>query len=140
MPTFCRACGVRPAALKLRAKDGLLCWPCRDAKPANKKARQKYRQADVGKIARQRYQQGTLGRQTVARGNAKALRDPIQRPKLLARAALKWAVRSGRLRRLPCAYCGMAKSEGHHKDYAKPLDVVWLCRPCHRAEHKRETP
>lgn len=25
----------------------------------------------------------------------------------------------------------------HHPDYSKPLEVVWMCRPCHLAEHKR---
>lgn len=42
-----------------------------------------------------------------------------------------------------CSGCGCPSSEhrieAHHHDYAKPLDVIWLCTPCHEkmdAEHR----
>lgn len=56
--------------------------------------------------------------------------------KMRARYAIKLAVKTGKLVRLPCVNCGDPKSHGHHPDYAKPLEVVWLCAPCHRAVHK----
>lgn len=40
-------------------------------------------------------------------------------------------VRSGRLVKKDC-FCGSKKSEAHHKDYSKPLAVVWLCKKHHR--------
>jgi hypothetical protein len=49
-----------------------------------------------------------------------------------ARQALNNAVRDGRVVRRPCVYCGGQKSQGHHPDYSKPLDVVWACFRCHR--------
>lgn len=31
-----------------------------------------------------------------------------------------------------CTHCRKpARVEAHHEDYTKPLDVVWLCKPCH---------
>ena len=25
---------------------------------------------------------------------------------------------------------------GHHEDYSQPLEVVWLCAPCHGLRHR----
>jgi len=55
-----------------------------------------------------------------------------------ARHAARDAVRTGYLIRQPCVVCGSTEQiEGHHPDYSKPLEVVWLCAPCHRDEHVR---
>jgi hypothetical protein len=49
------------------------------------------------------------------------------------------AIRDGRLAKQPCAFCGTPEPvEAHHHDYAKPLDVTWLCKPCHRRFHALE--
>lgn len=63
--------------------------------------------------------------------------QPPERTK--ARTAVSNAVRDGRLQKGPCAFCGTTEPvEAHHHDYSKPLDVTWLCKPCHRRFHALE--
>lgn len=54
-----------------------------------------------------------------------------------ARQAVGNALRSGKLVRCNCEVCGDVRAQAHHEDYAKPLDVRWLCFKCHR-EHGHE--
>ena len=60
--------------------------------------------------------------------------DPI---KARAREAVGRAVRNGKMKRKPCVVCGETKSEGHHEDYSKPLDVIWLCRKHHKEADRK---
>lgn len=62
------------------------------------------------------------------------LKHPL---KYIAHYAIKQAVRYGRI--IPpiiCQHCfSRTKLEAHHEDYNRPLDVVWLCAPCHGKRH-----
>ena len=82
--------------------------------------------------ATRRYAQTPEGRAISNR----AKRAWIERNKL-ARAAhiiLENALRDGRITKRACEVCGSKVAHGHHDDYAKPLDVRWLCSK-HHAEH-----
>jgi ribosomal protein S27AE len=50
------------------------------------------------------------------------------------------AIKKGLLTRPDtCTRCGLSGFiEAAHSDYTRPLDVTWLCRPCHRAWDKLE--
>lgn len=52
-----------------------------------------------------------------------------------AHTAVNNAIRDGRLEKEPCLFCGDVEVHGHHRDYSKPLDVVWLCPRCHHRLH-----
>ncbi len=46
-------------------------------------------------------------------------------------------VRAGRMvRPTECSRCGLTASriDGHHEDYRKPLDVIWLCKRTFRRD------
>ena len=46
-------------------------------------------------------------------------------------------VMKGDLTAKPCEICGAEKTVAHHDDYAKPLDVRWLCQAHHLEWHKK---
>ena len=45
------------------------------------------------------------------------------------------AIRDGRIKQESCVVCGKEKTQGHHEDYSRPLDVVWLCVRHHQDRH-----
>jgi len=49
-----------------------------------------------------------------------------------------YALYSGKLYKpKQCSQCGERKKiEAHHPDYTKPLEVIWLCRSCHKILHQ----
>lgn len=57
--------------------------------------------------------------------------------KIKAVQSVNNAIRDGRLVREPCVVCGATPAQGHHPDYSKPLEVVWLCRKHHGEAHRR---
>lgn len=56
-----------------------------------------------------------------------------------AHRVLNYHIRAGNIERPNmCSKCGKeCVPDGHHENYSKPLEVVWLCRQCH-IEHHRE--
>jgi len=51
--------------------------------------------------------------------------------------ATRAALRRGLIERDVCQVCGDPQTDGHHPDHTKPLEVVWLCRRHHKAEHRK---
>ena len=58
------------------------------------------------------------------------------------------AIKNGILKPSPCEECGCEGEmtdgrnliQAHHNDYNKPLEVTWLCQPCHHNWHKTNKP
>jgi hypothetical protein len=48
---------------------------------------------------------------------------------------VRQAIKDGRLKHKPCKVCGDEKVHAYHKDYSKPLQVVWLCHSHHQKLH-----
>lgn len=58
--------------------------------------------------------------------------------KYKARSKVSNAIRCGKLKRQPCMKCGDEKSQAHHTDYRKPLEVLWLCRTHHMLTENKQ--
>lgn len=59
----------------------------------------------------------------------------LLKKKRQAREKLRYAVSANKVKKLLCQVCGVSKSEGHHDDYDKPLEVIWLCSQHHKDIH-----
>lgn len=58
-------------------------------------------------------------------------------------AKVQQAIATGVLVRGECAHadrgeCSTRGIDGHHEDYGKPLDVIWLCRRHHQLLHSEK--
>lgn len=142
----CRRCGAdfEPTESKLRKGNYL----CRDCERAFNLATYKKRKALGLRVSgpsaslefQKAYQKEYSTREHVkarrAERERQRARDPRHRHKVMARQMARRAIAAGRLTRQPCEYCGAVKTDAHHEDYSKPLEVRWLCRPCHASEHR----
>ena len=139
---ICKACGHSLPSDAFYASNKTRCKECVCAAVrANREARvDQYREYDRGRAnradrvaARQAYAATDQGR---ARHRAASRQYYINHPgRRKANIALNNAVRDGRVIRHLCLHCGDTETEGHHPDYSRPLDVVWLCKPAHDQLH-----
>ena len=84
-----------------------------------------------------RYQQTPHGKKSRLARNRRESREKIG-----ARNAINNGIRNGSITRPDtCEYCGVVDEpiEASHSDYSRPLDVEWLCRPCHRKKDDHES-
>lgn len=126
MEKWCGTCEQFKAQGKfnrnVRRKDGLQA-ECRECQA---KRERRYLESEAGREARKRSE---------AAKYQKRLRDSPE--KLRARYTLRYAVRTGKIQRGKCLRCESMLTQGHHEDYSKPLEVIWVCVK-HHAEMHRE--
>jgi hypothetical protein len=55
-----------------------------------------------------------------------------------AHKLVEQALKSGKLKKKTCEHkgCSIKKTEAHHEDYSKPLEVTWLCKKHHGSVHR----
>ena len=134
----CSSCGVAKDLTEFQvrkaSKDGLTasCKACLKIRDAEK--HQKFRDKRLeGMKAYARSDKGKMVLRTARRKN-----NSLYPERYAAKNAVSNAVRDGRLvKPEACWYCGKGgRIEGHHADYSRPLDVIWLCVECHKEVHR----
>ena len=113
------------------SRKGNRCRECYNKTRRELRERQKkegtYKVQDLRKY-RPRYKQKT-----------KTLEELSEKEKLKRR--VRWitrlAIRKGLIIKKPCNVCGHIKSEAHHADYYKPLEIIWLCKKHHLEIHNK---
>lgn len=109
------------------------CIPC-TKKDANTHRRTHVENARA--YDRRRYRDDPARReQTRAQAQSWEERNPAG---LRAKRVFSNAKKHGRVIPQPCIVCGRADAHGHHPDYSKPLDVMWLCPVHHAEQHQKE--
>jgi hypothetical protein len=95
-----------------------------------------YRNANLDKVRAYDRERGLLPhRIALSLAVSRAWRNEDKR-RTRCHNAVARAIKKGHLTRLDCEKCGNNKSVGHHEDYDKPLDIIWLCDICHKQRHK----
>lgn len=102
--------------------------------------KQRFRNDLSRRLRNEAYAKTPEGKEAIKRFKQEWIRKNPE--KRAAHVILGNAIRSGRVEKPDsCSRCGMQpfKSRhlhGHHHDYARPLDVEWICVWCHVLEHQ----
>ena len=132
---YCGSCetekDISEFGKRAASKDGL-AFKCKSCQRVYDKARSK---DESRRLAREIYAQTEEGK--IAGNKAKAAYRDRNPAKSKAHAVVSRQIRAGNLFSEPCETCGETSNVvAHHDDYAKPLNVRWLCPPCHFEWHK----
>lgn len=134
MTKLCHGCNVTKDwsdyFLRPSGRPRALCKKCyTDRRMAHrKKNAERYRQYN-------RDERKLRSKELSAKARERYNSDPLYWKKVRARGMVNAHISRGKLARKPCENCGNEKSQAHHHDYDKPLDVHWLCVVCHTKEH-----
>ncbi len=96
----------------------------------------KHRSLNLDRIRAYDRERGKLAHRIALRTACNKAWRAEDKRRVAAHNAVRNAIKNGSLVKKPCERCESEKSLAHHEDYDKPLDVMWLCQPCHKQRHK----
>lgn len=130
--------------IRRASKDGLSarCKKClseydksRANDPKRVKARKEYQKTEAGReSSRKASRKYSKNNKEKRYESTKKYREK-NKVKYQCHGIVAYAIKCGNLTKKPCEVCGSKMSVAHHDDYAKPLDVRWLCDLHHNEWH-----
>ena len=145
----CRTCNKDKPLSSFYVHKAMLDGHLNICKDCTKARVSKHRELNIEYVKEYERKRASLPKRVEARSNyakteagkkskAKALKKyrESHTDRYFAHRALANAMKDGKVTKLPCFICGNQNVEGHHPDYSRPLDVVWLCNKHHRECHK----
>lgn len=142
---ICKKCQIEKTDCDFYKKDST-CKECRKEMVRRNRAekvdyyreydKKRYKEDPKVKERIDRYHATPAGMEKTAEAKHRwDARNPVKKA---AQTILGNAVRDGKVSKPGfCEECGKTgRIHGHHCDYAKPLDVLWLCPKCHADWHK----
>jgi uncharacterized protein (DUF983 family) len=135
----CRSCGQRKLESEFYASNHSQCKEC------VKRRVKDYRAQNIERVQEYDRKRGLLPHR---KEGVKARAHRYTRPpkiwrsknpeKYSAHVLVGNALRDGKITKPPkCERCSRDYGlHAHHDDYSKPLEVMWLCAPCHGERHR----
>jgi hypothetical protein len=162
MIKLCKDCGISKDSSEFSHHSGI-CKPCRNEKYRKYYQKNKEHVADVQRKYRHENKEIIYARwksyyqknrerimlywKEFRKENGKKIYEqekairmtPSGKKRFIANHKVYEAILSGKMSRpTVCENChSVSRTEGHHVDYDKPLDVIWLCRSCHENVHRK---
>jgi hypothetical protein len=118
---ICKVCLLKPLS-----RNKIYCDDC-----LLERRRAQYRRSSRNYINRIKSNQEVFKVENENLLNKRHRYEEKNREKMKARNKLRYNVRSGVIEKKNCLVCGDTKSEAHHEDYSKPLEVMWFCKKHH---------
>lgn len=100
-------------------------------------SREAYKKTDNGRCALNKAKKAYIDRYPERKKETISSYNKRFPEKRAARTTLQSHIVTGKISRpTSCQMCGcLCVPHGHHEDYSKPLDVMWLCVQCHAKRH-----
>lgn len=111
---------------------------CKECTKRDASHRERQLKGDATWVEKQRARGREKYRRLYSTGTVRVSPEGTAEEKKRAANAVNNALRDGRLTKPnKCEDCGQPyrRIEGRHHDYTRPLEVTWLCKPCHAARH-----